>query len=1033
MDRAPVEIALKDTSGRYVMVSRRFEELQGIASDEAVGRTAYNVFPEETARVIEAHDVEVLGSGEVSEREISVPLDDGVHTYLTVKFPVLDAEGRVAGIGAISSDITERKRAQEALREARDDLEAQIATRTGELVETNRALRAREAELKQVHQITRLGHWSWHPETDRLSLSPEAMAILGASDVDAGELTREDYLNRFVHPDDRARVAEVTELPEHAGARFDVAYRVKTPDGSERWVNEVGEAVVDETGKAIGEVGTIQDISDRRYDETALRESEERFRGIFEQGSVGVAVMSPEGRFLQVNPAYSNFIGYRAGELVGQHFGTVIHPDDLSRVTAHWDAVMAGGAIAPVDERRYRHKSGDVIWGLAGLTLLRDPDGGVTSYMVQVQDITERKRAERALQDSEQRLRDFAEATSDWFWEMDAELRFTYVSYRATADAGRAAQDVIGKTRWEFAGADPEDGEWRRHIADLSARVPFRDFRYERAGGDDGKRQYFSISGKPLFDDQGEFKGYRGTGTDITAEVEAQSRTEEVRARFFDAIENSTEAIALFDKDDKLVLYNSRYGEIVGRVVPGLLRPGIPLERIVREGARKGLYGVAEEEIERVVAQRLEDHRNLPMVRQHRLGDGSWVQVREQRTGDGGMILVQTDITELRESEARLRQAQKMEAVGQLTGGVAHDFNNLLGVIMGNAEILADRVGESDPQLGAILRATRRGAELTDRLLAFSRRQALAPKSVDLDELILGMTDLLARTLGETILITATKTPELWRAAADPGQLENALINLAINARDAMPAGGKLVIETANMPLRDMTLAERHGVSTGDYVSLLVTDSGHGMPPDVLARAADPFFTTKGVGQGSGLGLSMVEGFARQSGGFLTIESSPDAGTMVKVVLPRAEEGPEPATSGRKAQEPKARGETILVVEDDPDLRGLAVSILNHLGYRVVEAEDGRAALEILRKQEPIDLILTDVVLPGGLSGPELVTKCRGWQPGVRVLFMSGYATDLLGDRDRPDAAGELLNKPFHRAELAERVRSALDQPETSN
>jgi nitrogen-specific signal transduction histidine kinase/ActR/RegA family two-component response regulator len=407
------------------------------------------------------------------------------------------------------------------------------------------------------------------------------------------------------------------------------------------------------------------------------------------------------------------------------------------------------------------------------------------------------------------------------------------------------------------------------------------------------------------------------------------------------------------------------------------------------------------------------------------------VQVREQRTSDGGVILVQTDITELRESEARLRQAQKMEAVGQLTGGVAHDFNNLLAVIMGNAEILTDRFSESDPHLDAILRATRRGAELTNRLLAFSRRQALAPKSVDLDQLILGMTELLDRTLGEAILITASKTPGLWRAAADPGQLENALINLAINARDAMPEGGKLVVETVNMPLRDSAVAKRHGVSTGEFVSLLVTDNGQGMTPEVLARAADPFFTTKGVGQGSGLGLSMVEGFARQSGGFMTIESSSGAGTMVKVVLPRAKEESDRPAPDREAQEPKARGETILVVEDDPDVRGLAVSILKRLDYRVVEAQDGRAALEILQKPEPIDLILTDVVLPGGLSGPELVTQGKGYQPAVRVLFMSGYATDVVDDRGRLNAAGEFLNKPFRRAELAKRVRSALDDPET--
>jgi PAS domain S-box-containing protein len=704
----------------------------------------------------------------------------------------------------------------------------------------------------------------------------------------------------------------------------------------------------------------------------------------------------------------------------------VIHPDDLLRVNEHWDTAMADATIVPGNERRYRHKSGDVRWGLASMAVLRDPGGAATGYIGQIQDVTERKLAEHALQESEERIRDIAEAASDWFWEMDADLRFTYVSDRIATIAGLDPKDVIGKARWEIAGAHAEDEKWRRHNADLMARVPFRDFRYERTEVD-GKRLYFSISGKPVFDEQGEFKGYRGTCSNVTVEVEARSHTEKARIRFFDALENSTDAIALFDSEDRLVLCNTRYREFVDRVVPGLLQPGILFERIVREGSAKGLYGEAEEGIERVVAQRLEDHRNLPMVRQHRLGDGSWVQVREQRTSDGGVILVQTDISELRESEARLRQAQKMEAVGQLTGGIAHDFNNLLGVIMGNAEILIDRVGETDPQMGAILRATRRGAELTDRLLTFSRRQALAPKSVDLDALILGMTDLLARTLGETILITASETPGLWQVAADPGQLENALINLTINSRDAMPGGGKLLIETANMPLKDSAVAMRHGVSIGEYVSLQVTDDGHGMTAEVLTRAADPFFTTKGVGQGSGLGLCMVEGFARQSGGFMTIESAPGEGTMVKVVLPRAPEVSESSAPDKEAKQSKARGETILVVEDDPDVRALAVSILRRLDYRVFEAQDGQAALEILQKPQPIDLILSDVVLPGGLSGPELVTRGKGWQPGIKALFMSGYATDVLGDRDQQNAAGDLLKKPFRRAELTERVRSALD------
>jgi PAS domain S-box-containing protein len=387
-----------------------------------------------------------------------------------------------------------------------------------------------------------------------------------------------------------------------------------------------------------------------------------------------------------------------------------------------------------------------------------------------------------------------------------------------------------------------------------------------------------------------------------------------------------------------------------------------------------------------------------------------------------------SDITERKKLEEQLQQAQKMEAVGQLTGGVAHDFNNLLAVIMGNADLLQGRLGEDDRSTQAIIRAATRGAELTQRLLAFSRRQPLRPRVIALDELIAGMTDLLQRTLGETIRVETSSAEGLWQAEADPGQVENALLNLALNARDAMPDGGTLSIETSNAMLDQSYAARYMDVTPGDYILLTIKDTGSGMNPEVLERAFEPFFTTKGVSEGSGLGLSMVYGFAKQSGGEVAIQSAPGRGTTVKLYLPRAQAAAEEARQEVAAEEPTAHGETVLVVEDDADVRELAESALHSLGYRVLSANDARAGLAALRAAPRVDLLLSDVVLPGGTSGPAMAAEAERLHPGLKILFISGYPTGAAHPKTAfPQDAG-LLGKPFRKRQLAQVVRATLER-----
>jgi nitrogen-specific signal transduction histidine kinase/ActR/RegA family two-component response regulator len=392
---------------------------------------------------------------------------------------------------------------------------------------------------------------------------------------------------------------------------------------------------------------------------------------------------------------------------------------------------------------------------------------------------------------------------------------------------------------------------------------------------------------------------------------------------------------------------------------------------------------------------------------------------------------LQAEIVDRRQAEQALQQAQKMEAVGQLTGGIAHDFNNLLMVIMGNLQILGRHVGAdafAGELIEAALKAARRGSDLNRTLLAFSRKQQLAPVAVDFNELIAGLAGMLRRTLGEPVQVVLAPAPDLPLALADPGLMETALLNLAVNGRDAMPAGGTLTIETAAVDFDECAAELAGDVAAGPYVMLAVSDNGVGMAPEVAARAFEPFFTTKETGKGSGLGLAMVYGFAKQSGGHARIYSEPGLGTTVKLFLPRFQGAAEPvASAGARAVTQPTGSESILVVEDEDDVRKLVCRILAGLGYRIVQARDGAAALEVLEREQAIDLLWTDVVLPGGMSGPEIARRARLLRPSLKVLFASGYTGSAIQELGPPIADVPLISKPFTIEDLAQAVRTALD------
>jgi PAS domain S-box-containing protein len=685
-----------------------------------------------------------------------------------------------------------------------------------------------------------------------------------------------------------------------------------------------GNGLVDAESGILSRAQAVQD------ENRALQHERLRLRGLFEQAPGFMAVLQgPQHVFELVNVAYLRLVGHRdlqgkrvreaLPEVAGQGFFELldhVHASGEPFVGRGMRVMLQEEPGAAADERFV-----DFIY-----QPIRDDAGRVSGIFVQGHDITEQKRAEAALRETEERFRLVAESAPVMLWMGDAAGKCVYLNRQQREFWGVAFEDVASFDWNPTIHPDDRAALFEPLSQGMRLRTGFQaEARYRRA---DGEYRLLHTDAQPRFDAAGQFLGMIGVNVDITVARQAEIALQDLNAT---------------------------------------------LEQQVTERTR-----------------------------------------------------------ELHERDEALRQAQKMEVIGQLTGGVAHDFNNLLQVVVGNLEILqrnlptdAGRLRRSaDNAMNGALRAS----TLTQRLLAFSRRQPLDPRPLDPNKLVSDMSELLHRTLGETIAVEAVLAAGLWSVDADANQLESAILNLALNARDAMPDGGRLTIETANTRIDDGYALTHAEVLPGQYVVICVSDTGTGMSRETLARVFEPFFTTKEPGKGTGLGLSMVYGFVKQSGGHVQIYSEVGQGTTVKVYLPRLIGAVQEEETAEAAIVPEGtRDETILVVEDDDDVRTYSVEILRELGYRVLEAHDGPSALRLLQRQSRVDLLFTDVVLPGGLNGADLSRAARALKPGLRVLFTTGYARDAIVHHGRLDAGVQLITKPFSYAGLATKVRDVLD------
>ena len=658
-------------------------------------------------------------------------------------------------------------------------------------------------------------------------------------------------------------------------------------------------------------------------------------------------------------------------------------------------------------------------------------------------DALERTRAEQALQRSEARLRAMFDTlpVGIVFAEMPSG-RVTEGNARVEQILGYAAFSSLDAGAFEEWTAFDENGrrvpveDHPLYVAVTAGETASRIFHHQRG---DGTRVWVAVIAAPVRDAQGVITGGLLTIMDIDREKQAEAALRDLNTTLEHQVEartlerdrvwrNSRDLLAVMSDDGRLLSLNPSWTallgwgseELVGRDFTSLLhQDDIALTTRTLDRLRDG---------------------PLPAPFENRLRrrDGSFLWLSWTASLENDAIYANgRDVTAekhqaeaLRQAEEQLRQSQKMEAVGQLTGGIAHDFNNLLTGITGALDLLGKRISQgrtdsAERYIGMAMNSANRAAALTHRLLAFSRRQPLEAKAVDANRLVTSMDDLLRRTIGERVTLDVKLGGGLWLTLCDPHQLENALLNLVINARDAMPDGGELTISTDNAVLEADGPEREGGTKPGRYVSLSVSDTGTGMTPDVIARAFDPFFTTKPIGQGTGLGLSMIYGFAKQSEGTVRITSEVGVGTTVTLFLPRssgqvAETGERPSVGPREGA-----GETILVVEDDTNVRDLIREILQDLGYRPVEAADGPAGLTILRSGQHIDLLVTDVGLPG-MNGRQLADQGRVFRPGLKVLFITGYAENASFGNGHLDPGMQMITKPFAVETFAAKIKEMI-------
>jgi PAS domain S-box-containing protein len=958
--------------------------------------------------------------------------------------PVPDDAGNVAGVLVTFAETT-----KQVVIEQRQRFRLGLADRLRNLADPIDIMSAASELLGTYLNVARVGYGEIDPRDETVSVERDwtngripslagetrPLNSFGPMIIDALRAGRLLRLQDIAADPRSAPYAEGYEsigtrsllvVPLIKAGRFSAVFYLHEPK-PRRWSDDdasLADDVAERTWEALERVRAEQ----------ALRDSEDHYRHTVELNPHVQWTAGPDGQLDRVSHRWSEWTGTSG---LGGSWVDAIHPEDRARSMDTWFASITTGSNYDI-EHRVRMRDGVYHWMHSRAYRRADSAGNIVKWYGTTQDINDTKLINEALSKREQEFRTLAEAMPNHAWMAHRDGKIFWFNQRVYEYTG-AGSGELNTNEW-IRVVHPDDvgstmAAWSQSVAQ---GVQYENkFRLRRG---DGEYRWYIARALPVHDESGNVTRWVGTNTDVHEQTVGTERLaqinvsleEEVASRTADRDRMwrlSTDIMLVARFDATITAVNPAWStvlgwsdrELLGKQFLDFVHPD-DLERTLAEAGNLAL-GI----------------RTLRFENRYRHKDGSWRWLSWIAVPDSEFIhAVARDVTaEKKQAEAllhaeqALRQAQKMEAVGQLTGGIAHDFNNLLAGMIGNLEVMQMRIGQGktdglDRYINGATAAADRAAALTHRLLAFSRQQTLDPKPTSLNRLAGSMADLIKRTVGPSIVTDMVLAETLWGTLCDQNQLENALLNLVINARDAMPDGGRLTIRTGNAEAPGMPVPM--DIPPGAYVLLSVTDTGTGMTPEVAARVFDPFFTTKPLGQGTGLGLSMIYGFVTQSGGHIRITSQPGRGTTVSLYLPRHDSTEADDETREVVQpQPAPAALNVLVVDDEADLREVLVEMLREWGYAPLAAADAAEALSLMESSVDIDLLVTDVGLPGGMSGRHLADAARSLRPDLRVLLITGYAENSTVRNGELAPGMEVMTKPFAMEAFANKLRSMTD------